>query len=94
MSEPGPAFNWIHVSIAGEYKPGDLPPDGYMQWHEWAEVQRKAGIKQVQCPTCSLWRTPQELSTNELLWTVRDGKGRGMTRSAFQCAKCFEKAAA
>lgn len=24
------------------YKPGDLPPTGYLEWHEWAEVQRKA----------------------------------------------------
>ena len=38
------------VCVAGEYKPGDLPPEGYLEWHEWAEVQRKAGIKQIRVP--------------------------------------------
>lgn len=28
------------------YKPGDLPPEGYLQWHEWAEAQRKAARQQ------------------------------------------------
>jgi hypothetical protein len=43
------------------YKSGDLPPKGYLAWHEWAEVQRKTGIKQVQCANCGLWNSPQEL---------------------------------
>jgi hypothetical protein len=72
-----------------EYKPGDLPPEGYLQWHEWAEVQRKAGIKQVQCPTCGLWRTPQELSTHEIVWTLTDGRGKTHKRQEFECSKCF-----
>ena len=42
------------------FKPGDPPPTGYLEWHEWAEVQRKAGIKQSMCTRCGLWRTPQE----------------------------------
>lgn len=41
-------------------KPGDLPPVGYLAWHEWAEVQHKAGIRQVQC-SCGLWLFPQEV---------------------------------
>ena len=45
-----------------KYKPGDLPPTGYLEWHEWAEVQRKAGIKQRQSAKCGLWKTPQELA--------------------------------
>jgi hypothetical protein len=73
------------------YKPGDLPPKGYLQWHEWAEVQRKAGIKPVQCPVCGLWKTPQELSTREKRWTVKDRRGRSIEESAFECAKCFAK---
>ena len=43
------------------FKPGDPPPEGYRQWHEWAGVQRAAGIQQVQCGACKLWRTPQEM---------------------------------
>jgi hypothetical protein len=80
-----------HVLIMPDYKPGDLPPEGYLQWHEWAEVQRKAGIRQVQCPTCALWRTPQELSTHEVAWAARDRKGRPHRISAFECAGCFTK---
>lgn len=43
------------------FKAGDLPPNSYIAWHEWAEVQRKAGIKQVRCTRCGLWRTAQEM---------------------------------
>jgi len=48
--------------VQKDYKPGDMPPEGYLAWHEWADVQRKAGIKQKQCFSCSLWKKPQELS--------------------------------
>jgi hypothetical protein len=82
----------MRVLITPDYKPGDLPPDGYLQWHAWAEVQRKAGIKQVQCPTCSLWKTPQELSTREIAWTLENRTGQSLKQTAFQCAKCFAKA--
>lgn len=44
------------------YKPGDQAPDGYLAWHEWAEVQHKAGLRQKQCGRCGLWRYPQQLS--------------------------------
>jgi len=42
------------------FKPGDPRPNGYVAFHEWAEVQIKAGIKQHQCPKCKLWHFPQE----------------------------------
>jgi hypothetical protein len=51
------------IGATADYKPGDLPPEGYLEWHAWAEVQRKAGIRQVQCGVCGLYRTPQELSS-------------------------------
>lgn len=88
MSDQGKSETTGHVCVLvmPTYKPGDLPPEGYLQWHEWADVQRKAGIRQVQCPTCSLWRTPQELSTHEMRWTVKDR--RSHEQSAFQCSKC------
>jgi hypothetical protein len=44
------------------YKPGDPPPGGYLNWHAWAEVQDKAGLRQKQCSRCGLWKFPQELS--------------------------------
>ena len=52
----------LHLLVKKAYKPGDLPPEGYLAWHEWADVQRKAGIKQMACGKCGLRRTPQELS--------------------------------
>ena len=44
------------------YRPGDQAPTGYLEWHEWAEVQHKAGLRQKQCGRCGLWRFPQQLS--------------------------------
>lgn len=53
------------VLMMPDFKPGDLPPEeGYLEWHEWAEVQRKAGIKQSVCTNCGNWRTPQEKCCN------------------------------
>jgi len=34
------------------FKPGDQAPSGYLAWHEWAEVQHKAGLRQKQCGRC------------------------------------------
>lgn len=48
-----------------KYKPGDLPPKSYLAWHAWADVQRKAGIKQAQCSGCGKWITPQEHKEHE-----------------------------
>jgi hypothetical protein len=53
------------ITTQRRFEPGDLPPEGYLAWHEWAEVQRKAGIGQVLCRHCRLWRTPQELAVPE-----------------------------
>lgn len=45
-----------------KFRPGDQVPEGYLAWHEWAEVQHKAGLRQKQCGRCGLWRFPQQLS--------------------------------
>ena len=52
----------LHILAQAEYKPGDQAPEGYLAWHEWAEVQHKAGLRQKQCGRCGLWRYPQQLS--------------------------------
>ena len=49
------------LTFGGEYKPGDQPPLGYCDWHEWAEVQTKAGLKQRRSSCCSKWKFPQEI---------------------------------
>lgn len=96
MPDTPPDNTWLktaRVLAIPDYKPGDLPPKGYLQWHEWAEVQRKAGIKQVECPTCGKWQTPQELSPHKVEWTSKLRNGHLITLSALQCTKCFLKAA-
>lgn len=50
---------WAPPSV---YQPGDPPPEGYIAWHEWAEAQRRGGLKQSQCGQCGLWRFPQEMT--------------------------------
>ncbi|HVR53747.1 MAG TPA: hypothetical protein VMS38_28740 [Pseudorhodoferax sp.] len=52
----------IHMLVMPEFKPGDQAPSGYLQWHEWAEVQHKAGLRQKECGRCGKWRYPQQLS--------------------------------
>ena len=39
---------------------GDPAPDGYLDWHAWADVQHKGGLRQAKCPVCGLWRFEQE----------------------------------
>lgn len=75
------------ILVRDTYKPGDLPPDGYLAWHEWAEVQRKAGIKQVQCGKCGRWQTPQELSGKTMRWTAQSRNGP-VEQTAPVCSKC------
>ena len=72
------------------YAPGDLPPEGYLEWHEWAEVQHKAGIKQVQCGHCGLWQTPQELSTEVIEYQTKDRRGKAVTVRSPVCSKCAQ----
>lgn len=75
------------VCTTPTFKPGDLPPDGYLAWHEWAEVQRKAGIKQVPCGKCGKWKTPQELSGQTMRWTGQSRKGP-VEQIEPVCSKC------
>lgn len=44
------------------WKPGSMPPTGYIAWHAWAEAQHKAGLRQVRCGRCVRYKYPQELS--------------------------------
>lgn len=81
----------VFLDDAGSYKPGDLPPEGYLQWHEWAEVQRKAGIKQVECGSCGKWQTPQELSGEKLTMPAKTSKGETVQLKLAVCTKCAAK---
>lgn len=50
------------VCVQPAFKPGDPAPDGYLAWHEWAEVQHKAGLRQTKCSACLRWKYPQEMN--------------------------------
>lgn len=81
----------VMLDFVPEFKPGDMPPDGYLAWHEWAEVQRAAGIKQVSCCRCCLWQTPQELSDITITSIVRDRLGKKIEIKSLVCKKCAVK---
>ena len=78
------------LCVIESFKPGDLPPEGYLAWHEWAEVQRKAGIKQVECGRCGKWRTPQELSNQTDTYEAKDKIGKPVVVTTPVCSKCLE----
>lgn len=69
------------------YKPGDPAPDSYLAWHEWAEAQHKAGLRQQQCGRCSLWRYPQELS-DQVDRRERQSRTGPVTMATVVCRTC------
>lgn len=89
------------LTYTPDFKPGDPPPDGYNDWHAWAEVQAKAGLKQEQCCGCSRWFFPQELSGKvrefEAYRTKRDamaGGKKGKVKYKLPvCIECDKKEA-
>ena len=44
------------------FKAGDPEPPGYLDWHNWAKAQHKAGLRQKRCPCCSKWLFPKQLT--------------------------------
>jgi len=82
------------LTFAGDYKPGDPPPSGYFDWHSWADVQHKAGLRQVTCGMCGLWRFPQELTGKEIVsHPFKKVRGKRVVveiRSPI-CKKCADK---
>lgn len=79
----------IHMLVGEDYKPGDQAPDGYLAWHEWADMQAKAGLKQVECGRCGKWRFPQELSDQIDRCTMQSRKGPVVLETRV-CIKCEE----
>lgn len=68
------------LTVTPDYKPGDQPPPdhAYTDWHSWADVQHKAGLRQVACGKCGRWKFPQELSEKVVVHTLY--KDKKMTR--------------
>lgn len=88
---PGKSFKLngyaCRLEYVGDYAPGDPPPDGYCDWHAWAEIQYKSGLRQKRCGICSLFAFPQELSDKTVSGT--DAKKRRFVRPV--CKKCEGK---
>ena len=78
----------MYILEQNQYKAGDLPPTAYLAWHEWAMVQKKAGIKQKQCGRCGLWKTPQELSVKVDVAMLRDKNGTAVEVVSAICKTC------
>ena len=77
------------ILVQETYKPGSQAPTGYLAWHEWAETQHKAGLRQKECGKCGLWRYPQELSTEFMRWEGFTSRGRKVKQMAPVCLKCM-----
>jgi hypothetical protein len=76
--------------VGADYEIGSLPPEEYLQWHEWAGVQYKAGLRQAQCGRCGKWKFPQELSDIVDIchaYTTRRG-GQKVTLKSPTCLVC------
>ena len=63
LDHKGRAVGWL--SMCGDYEPGDPPPTGYNDWHDWAKVQLKAGLRSVRCDQCGRYKFPQEIARTE-----------------------------
>ena len=77
--------------VQEDYKPGDMPPEGYLAQHEWARIQGKAGLKQKQCGRCGLWRFPQELSGTVDKYHAKTNKGEVVEIVTAVCLECEAK---
>lgn len=60
----------LHIDIMPTFKVGDPAPKGYLEWHEWARVQHRGGLRQSQCTRCHHWLFPQQLDTHVCLVPV------------------------
>lgn len=80
------------ITFDEDWKAGDQPPEDhdYLGWHAWAAVQHKAGLRQVMCSQCCLWKFPQELSERKIESVAyRDKKmTKPVTVVSRACLKC------
>ena len=63
------------MCVQPDFKPGDQAPEGYLAWHEWADKQHKAGLRQKECGRCRRWKYPQELSATQDAFEAKSRKG-------------------
>lgn len=78
------------MTVARCHQPGDQAPAGYLDWHEWAEVQHKAGLRQKECAQCGRWKYPQELSGQTVEYSGNTRGGKEVTIVGVACNACVE----
>lgn len=78
----------VHICGTREYRPGDPAPVAYAEWHAWAAVQHRAGLRQRRCGDCGLWRYPQELTGRERVAHPVRGDGVAVAVRSPICKKC------
>ena len=61
----------ICLLMDNSFRAGDPMPSGYLDWHNWAEAQHKAGLRQKRCHCCSKWFYPQQFKEH----LVQGGRG-------------------
>ena len=52
----------ICLLIERTFKAEDPEPSGYLDWHQWAKAQYKAGLRQKRCSCCRKWLFPQQFA--------------------------------
>lgn len=78
----------LHILEQADYKPGDPAPEGYLAWHEWADVQHKAGLRQKSCGRCGKWKYPQELSDKRDEYEAMTRKSGAVKLFSAVCNTC------
>ena len=85
---PDVFFSGGVMHVAGDFKPGDQAPSGYLDWHEWADVQHKAGLRQKECGRCGKWKYPKEVSDKTDQHTATHKKKGPVKLETAVCLKC------
>ena len=78
----------MNILTQATYKPGDQAPEGYLAWHEWADTQHKAGLRQKECGRCGNWFYPQQLSDAVDKREMQTKGGRAVTLVTAVCNVC------
>lgn len=63
------------ILASPKYKPHDPPPESYLAWHEWAGVQYKAGLRQIECGCHGRWLFPSEREGHKFYRPVENPDG-------------------
>jgi polyferredoxin len=75
------------MCVQQTFKPGDQAPEGYLDWHEWAETQHKSGLRQKECGRCGKWKYPQQMISRVDICEMQSHKGH-VTLKTFVCNNC------